>query len=225
MAEKKHSTGVIDLTGQRFGRLTVIARAENSETRRGARWLCGCECGKTKIIPGNELRRGLIRSCTCLQKEVAGLHARNLTYSHGRRKSSIYNIWAAMLQRCMNPNNRGYGNYGGRGIKVCKRWLRFENFLTDMGERPTGMTLDRRNNNEGYSPANCRWATPLQQGNNSRKNRLLTYLGETRTLQHWADHLGINNSSLITRLARWPLEKALSTPARADSRRQKALTA
>lgn len=131
---------------------------------------------------------------------------------HGKRWTRSYSIWCGMITRCHNPNSKSYPGYGGRGIFVCDRWRKFENFYADMGDPPADMSLDRINGNLGYSPDNCRWATAKEQRANSRTVRLLTFNGETFNVSEWAERLGINPSSLTERLDRgWPLEIALTT--------------
>lgn len=141
--------------------------------------------------------------------------ARTRTHGHtsGGRESPTYRSWNLMWQRCRNDKCAKYPQYGGRGITVCERWLKFENFLEDMGLRPKGKTLDRVNNNLGYYPENCRWATNVEQNNNRRNSILLTCRGETLTLPQWARRLGINQKTLRKRLYQgWPIEQALETP-------------
>jgi hypothetical protein len=125
-----------------------------------------------------------------------------------------YTSWALMKDRCVNKNYRRSDRYMGRGITVCKRWQGFENFLADMGERPPGLTLDRIDNDKGYFPGNCRWATWTQQQRNKSNNRLLTFRGKTKTASEWAEQYGMTMSRLCRRIGRdgWPLEKALLTP-------------
>jgi hypothetical protein len=156
---------VIDITDQRFGRLTVIQRSANC--RQGqARWLCKCDCGNLREVESSHLRRGQTQSCGCLAREL--LIKRSLRHGHARDKTPTYLTWKSMFRRCTTPTDPAYSRYGGRGIHVCKRWYKFENFLADMGERPPGKSIDRINNDEGYSPQNCRWATALEQTKNRR---------------------------------------------------------
>lgn len=129
------------------------------------------------------------------------------------QESRTHRVWRLLKDRCLNENHPRFKDYGGRGITVCSRWLSFENFLEDMGECPEGMTLDRENNDEGYEPGNCRWATTKVQGRNKSNNRLLTYDGRTQCLVDWAEEFGIKTKTLISRLDRQGLsiEKALTT--------------
>ena len=136
---------------------------------------------------------------------------------HGRTTGNdrTYRSWAGIIQRCTNPNDKRWHDYGGRGIAVCERWREFLNFLADMGERPEGKSIDRINNNLGYSPENCRWATPLEQQNNMSTNVIVTHDGKTKTVREWADLLKIEKQTLYFRLRRgWTVERALGTPLR-----------
>lgn len=159
---------LIDLSGQKFDRLTVIKREENSKDGH-ARWLCICDCGNTKVINGSNLLNKNVRSCGCLQQEITTLNLEQ-RFKHGYHNTPTYQTWECMIQRCSNPNVPSYQYYGGRGIRVCQRWLDdFKNFLSDMGERPNGKTLDRIDNEDNYYPENCRWATPKEQSENKRR--------------------------------------------------------
>lgn len=143
--------------------------------------------------------------------------------SHGHTthtgSSPTYKSWHMMKQRCTNPKNTQYHDYGGRGISMCPAWVSFDQFLHDMGERPQGTTLDRKDNSLGYNPDNCRWATKSEQQRNRRTNVRLTLGSETMILIDWAARIGITPHALIGRLKRWPLEKALMTPAMNRGRR------
>jgi hypothetical protein len=154
------STRAIDITGKTFGCWVVLAR--HPERYRGrARWLCRCGCGVERVVLGTSLRRGISKSCRGCGLQKHG-HCRK------GRQTRVYQAWHSMLQRCCNPANRSYANYGGRGICVCERWRSFVNFLADMGEPPPGLSIDRINNDGNYAPGNCRWATPSQQTQNRR---------------------------------------------------------
>lgn len=157
-----------DITGQRFGRLVALRIVGKA---RRARWLCECDCGHEYTVEGTMLRSGNTRSCGCLQPQKA----RNRVWKHGHAQhgpSKTYTSWANMLRRCDDSTGRDFEYYGGRGISVCERWRSFENFLADMGERPIGLTLDRIENDRGYEPGNCRWATWSEQQINRRPKKL-----------------------------------------------------
>ncbi len=140
--------------------------------------------------------------------------------THGKSRSSTYQIWAVMKYRCLNPNFKGYARYGGRGITVCERWMVFDNFYEDMGECPKGMSIDRINNDGNYCPENCRWATPKQQARNTSRNKPITYKGKTLCISEWAAELGISRKTLLHRLNYgWSVEKAFNEPV--QKRKQK----
>jgi hypothetical protein len=212
----------IDLTGQRFHRLTVIQVGGTKRYRRYTKqlWLSRCDCGNELIVSGVSLRSGNTRSCGCLKSEVL---LKRIT-THGKTKSRCYGIWRSMRQRCSNPKNTGYVDYGGRGITVCQRWNdSFEAFYSDMGEPTPGMEIDRYPNNDGgYCcgkcqqcvkngwPMNCRWATRREQVRNSRHMRFIEFNGLTQCLRDWAKQLGITEQRLIGRLQTWPQKRALT---------------
>ncbi len=201
----------IDLTGQKFGRLTALSRCEPKITIRGRResqWLCVCECENKVVVQQNNLRSGHTQSCGCLVYEPNHV-------THGLTLHPLYHVWASMKGRCVNPSNRNYRNYGGRGITVCQEWMdSLPAFVRDMG--PTyraGLTLDRIDNSCGYYKANCRWATRTEQQNNRRTNHTLIYNNESHTVCEWARKLHIKPRTLHTRLALgWPIEKVLTKP-------------
>lgn len=199
-----------DLTGKRFSRLLVTGYAG------GVKWHCLCDCGRTKAIYSGSLKQGKSTSCGCFHRERMA----EILTTHGNSAgpwTPEYCAWAGMIQRCTNEKCKSYRNYGGRGIRVCERWLQFENFLADMGPRPPRKTLDRfPDNNGNYCPENCRWATWKEQGRNTRKSRMLTWKGETLCLPEWAERTGLHEKTIASRLNQmgWSVERALSTPIR-----------
>ena len=155
-------------TGDKYDRLTIVKEVENINMKNVRFFLCSCECGNQKVIALNSLRRGDTKSCGCYRKQI--VTERSVT--HGLWGQPLYNTWVNMKQRCYNPNFRDYKNWGGRGIKVCDRWINsFSNFINDMGERPDGKSLDRINNDGDYEPSNCRWATSKEQIKNQRNTK------------------------------------------------------
>ena len=200
-----------DITGEKYGRLTVINRI--GRNRSGSiTWLCKCDCGNEMVTSGKSLRSGKTRSCGCGRNEkIAAIGKKNAT--HGGRHTKLYSHWTIMKARCNNPKNNRYELYGGRGITVCAEWANsfeaFRNWALANGYRD-GLTIDRKDTNGPYCPENCRWATAKQQNNNRRSNRVITHNGETHTLAQWAELTGIKSGTIQTRLTRgWTVEKAL----------------
>jgi len=194
----------IDEIGNRYGRLRVIRRVPNDKKR--AKWECICDCGKTISVIGDSLRTGNTKSCGCLHRETL----LNIQTTHDKKYTFSYVSWENMKSRCNNPNRNGYKDYGGRGITVCKRWDKFENFYEDMGDRPKGMTLERTDNEGDYSPNNCTWATHTEQSRNSRHNVMIKYQGKTQCMSVWAEELGINYKALWFRLQKYPPQIAFN---------------
>jgi hypothetical protein len=155
---------IIDLLGKRFGRLIVVHQAASMDGGAAA-WGRVCDCGASVVVKSYRLRVGKTRSCGCWRVD----NARVQFTTHGMKRTRTYRTWMSMSNRCRDPNGKNFHYYGGRGIAVCERWRKFENFLADMGERPDGRTLDRRDNDRGYEPDNCRWATLIEQRRNQRR--------------------------------------------------------
>ena len=202
----RHRSRAHDLTGQVFGRLTVLGRAENQRPGR-AMWTCECSCGNTTVVPAPHLTKGETKSCGCLQR------------THGESKTRTYHIWKVMRQRCRDPKATGYQHYGGRGISVCQRWQDYSAFIQDLGQAPDGLTIDRINNDGDYEPGNCRWVSRKVQGNNKSNNHRLAFGGVTKTLSEWADSLSINAATLYTRLKASDFNLGLALAKPINSRR------
>lgn len=195
---------------QQFGRLTAVR--PSGKCKQGVVWFCLCECGKTIEVVGAQLNRGRTRSCGCLRSDT--VRAKNR--SHGMSRSKAYDAWIKLRGRCLNPKNAAYDRYGGRGITVCDRWESFDAFYEDMGEPPSRLhSVDRIDNELGYSPGNCRWATDEQQANNTRRNLYLTRDGVTMTLSQWCRALGVSYGAVRQRMHRgMSQEDALTSPFR-----------
>lgn len=195
------------LTGLRIGRLTVLA--PTGAKKRGHHvWLCRCDCGSEAEVTSDALtsKRMPTRSCGCLHRERAG----DLHRTHGKCGTPTYRTWTDMISRCENRARDNYARYGGRGIRVCERWRNsFEAFLSDMGERPVGKTIDRVASDGNYEPGNCQWATAHEQGANKRNNIAVERNGVTRTLAEWSRLTGLNRSTLYNRARRGVRGEAL----------------
>lgn len=205
----KTSSFAEDISGKMFGRLRAI-RCLGFVSNGDALWFCECSCGNNKEVRTRCLNSGKTVSCGCQQLESVT--------KHGMSKTSEASIWRNMKYRCNNPNASNYANYGGRGIKVCDRWLEsFENFFEDMGERPSKEhSLDRIDNTKGYSPDNCRWATSKEQARNRRDCRLITFRGVTKSVIEFCEEYKLQHRQLLSRLeSGWDIEKALTSPIRA----------
>lgn len=192
-----------DIIGKVFNRLTVI---KIMWMHKKEVYLVRCECGKEKEALAHNLRYGITKSCDRCKKVAR-------EGRHGMTTSKTYAIWSSMLGRCRNKRDAGYHRYGGRGITVCDRWLDFKNFLEDMGEKPDGMSIDRKDNNKGYCKENCRWATQKEQCRNTRRNVMLTYNGETKCLAEWSEETGISRGILKRRINQgFDAEDVLTAP-------------
>lgn len=217
---KPRRMSVIDRTGQRYGRLLVLSRASNIETPHGpvTQWYCRCDCGNEVFVRGPGLAKGAAgkggtRSCGCLTREKP--------VKHGLSRSPVYRVWHLMVQRCTNPNSTHWMSYGGRGITVCDEWRDFAAFYADMGAPKPSMTLERIDNERGYSPANCRWATRREQGNNRRTNVFLSWNGKKMTVADWGRETGLGPRVIKKRLSSgWSIGRALSQPIEARKARR-----
>lgn len=199
---------LIDLTGQKFAKLTVIKRAENAKNGN-VRWECVCECGNKTIVTGGNLKSGTVKSCGCLKKIPSNI-------KHKESKTPLYRKWKSMLYRCENPKHQAYKDYGARGITVCEEWHDFLAFKRWVEKtKPNGnLSIDRIDNDKGYCPNNCRWVSEKEQANNRRSNVMIAYQGEIHNLLEWSDILGFNYKSVHNRMHKlgWTFERAISTP-------------
>lgn len=194
-----------DLTGVKFGKLTAVRHMEN-RAQRGAMWEVHCDCGSTKIMPAGRLLSGASESCGCSKGH------------HGMSGSKTYASWGQMIQRCTNPKTFSYPKYGARGIAVCQRWMNFENFLADMGERPPGKTIDRINNNGNYEPGNCRWATRTEQARNTSRNNFVVVNDAKVLVTDLATRNGIRASTARARICLgWEFLRAATAPVQRQS--------
>ncbi len=189
--------------GYRVGRWTLVR--DTGERKHGqAIWHCRCDCGNEKDVIAGVLRRGKSKSCGCLRESVKR--------THGMYQTPIHRVWSNMIQRCHNPKNTAYHNYGARGIKVCRRWREsFEAFYSDVGDLPfEGAQLDRINNDLDYAPDNVRWVTASENLSNKRNSVYLEYQGETLTIMGWSKKLGIPYSTIRQRYNRGkPIDEVL----------------
>ncbi len=213
MDGQAHGSRFKDLTNEPpFGRLKVIRLA--GRTRHGAiLWECLCDpqvggCGAIAVVRGTHLRSSHTKSCGC--DVVRTSRAANTT--HGMTHTPEYQSWYGMKQRCSNKRHKSFADYGGRGIQVCERWMSFENFLLDMGRKPSaGHSIERRESDGHYCPDNCIWATRREQNSNTRRNTFLTLGGRSMTISDWARELNVMPATICKRLKRgWPLERALA---------------
>lgn len=209
---------IIDLTGKKFGRLTVIEQATSNNKNR-TMWRCVCECGNETIVYSYHLRNGSSTSCGCFRREVAS----NRT-THGKTNSRIYHIWAMMKERCFCPTLEAYENYGGRGITVCDEWKNdfqaFYDWAIANGYKDD-LTIDRINVDGNYEPSNCRWSTMEEQANNKRNNHYLTARGETKTVAQWSKTLGLKIQVIRSRIHYgWTDEDVLYRPVQIHKKRK-----
>lgn len=192
--------------GERFGRLVVLRRLDNNQWKE-ARVECICDCGTVKSFTLKVLRRGDTKSCCCLKNEASSRRLR----THGKTGTRTYSCYKNILTRCFSVKGKSFSYYGAKGITICDRWLKFENFLADMGECPDGLTIERLRNDLGYSRRNCEWASRLTQGRNRASVRKIHHNGEVKTCREWAEFLGIKGHTLYMRLHRngWNMGRCL----------------
>jgi hypothetical protein len=203
--------------GDQFGRLEILEETEIKIANNGRKYrqfICKCNCGNICIVQFRCLRDKRTISCGCYRYEIN----KTKSITHGKHNMPEYQVWRSMKKRCLNPNHDSYKNYGERGIKVCERWLNsFENFISDMGERPSPKhSIDRINNNMNYETNNCRWATQTEQLNNTRFNVRIEHNGQNLTLAQWAKILNCDDGLIAARInkQKWDVKKAIETPVR-----------
>jgi hypothetical protein len=196
-----------NLVGQKFNMLTVVGYA--GRVKKNQFWYCKCDCGGMTRTKTYSLQKGKAKSCGCMVKVWASERFK----THGDSVNDnrpMYLVWRGMKGRCYDENNSSYPHYGGRGIAICERWQDFKNFLSDMGPRPMGMSIDRINNDGHYEPSNCRWADAVTQANNTSKNVFYTIGGERLTISQWAKKSGVPDKVVHARIHRgWSIEDAL----------------
>ncbi len=197
----------LDLVGKRFGKLLVIKRLGVDKNRK-VKWLCECDCGKTKSISGRDLVAGKTTSCGCYRKEIM----KGKAIRHNMHGTRPYSIWNSMKNRCCNKRSIGYKHYGGRGIKVCSEWQTFNGFWKDMQEGYSdNLTIERIDVNGNYEKSNCKWASMKEQANNTTRNRRIEYNGEMHNILEWSNILDIHINTLRQRLNRgWSVEDAFT---------------
>lgn len=197
-----------DETGNRYGKLTVIS----CEIVKGkAFWKCKCDCGNITTVAGDKLRRGVTKSCGCIQQEH---RKEGFNKSHGMTNTRLYSEWCNMKARCNNPRSLMYGNYGDRGIKVCEEWRKFENFMSWalLHGYSDELTIERKDVNGDYEPSNCKWITPTEQYLNRTDTHLITAFGKTQTIKEWADETGLKYDTIHARVMYygWSGEEAVT---------------
>jgi len=199
---------VNEIIGQKFGRLTVIERAENGKNGE-PRWLCKCDCGNETIARGSFLKNGRVKSCGCIARE-------KIVITNDKEKR-LHRIWSAIKTRCYNKNAKSYKNYGGRGIKICDEWLdnftNFSKWSLQNGYKDY-LSIDRIDVNGNYEPSNCKWSTDKEQANNKRNTLYITYNNKTQSLRQWCDELNLKYKTIANRIKRynWTPERAFTTP-------------
>jgi hypothetical protein len=211
---------LVDLTGQRFGRLVVKKRGKTKRRNNGGTivyWLCQCDCGNVVEVVGGDLKRGCTQSCGCLSRETA----KTRLTKHGMSGTRLYEIWQNMKDRCYNEKDCAFKYYGKNGVKICGEWQEFESFYkwALANGYTDDLTIDRVDVNGDYEPNNCRWATRKEQANNKTTNRYITFNGDTKTLKQWSEVFNVSYPAFSARLKRgWSMEKIKNTPVRVVNR-------
>ena len=199
----------VDISGKKYGRLTVV---EFEQIRnRHYYWRCLCECGKETVVDAGKLKNGHTQSCGCLLNEDRKTRFLKHGHTKGKIASPEYSIWSSMISRCTVKTNKSYPRYGGRGISVCERWRTFQNFLADMGARKNGQSLDRINNDGDYEPSNVRWSTPSEQARNKRNSLMFAYEGKSLPLATICEIVGVSYHTVWQRINRlgWSFKKSI----------------
>jgi hypothetical protein len=215
---------LINITGKRFGRLIALQyMGLRNPLKKDDKWECICDCGIKVLVSGAKLRSGHTKSCGCLVADSCRDVGKSCK-THGQSYSTLYSIWQGMKKRCSRIKNSNFIWYGGRGVSICPEWKNFENFFEWnklLGEKgyKKGLSLDRINNEMGYSPENCRWTTAVTQGRNKRNNLLVTINGETKCVAEWAEIFSINRYLVYSRIRNgWELNEGLFTPPKQKQR-------
>lgn len=206
MSSSKHAKHFNDITGMRFGRLVAIEFCKSTN-----KWVCQCDCSNVTSVASGSLRFGITKSCGCLYREMV----KKAPLKHGLSHSGEYRTWLCMRQRCYNKNDGRYRDYGGRGIRVCQEWHKFENFFADMDPKPSSAhSIERLDNDGHYEPCNCIWATPKRQARNRSTNILISFNNETKLMIEWAEMIGIKYDTLKSRLRKnnWSVVRAITEP-------------
>lgn len=204
-----------NLQGKTVHRWKFLSRTDKRNSAGQVFWNVECQCRTKAVRTAVSIVSGQSKSCGCYKLEVAT--------KHGKSKTPEFTVWQMMIQRCTNNKHKSYPRYGGRGITVCQRWLdSFENFLSDVGIRPSvEHTLDRIKNHIGYQPDNCKWATPLEQGQNKCNNRLITHNGLTLTESEWCRRIGLSKGTISRRIkSGYSVEQAMSKQSNRGIRRE-----
>ena len=211
----------IDLTGQKFGKLTAIKRIRQKKYKNGSHsyWLCRCECGNLTEVEVTHLKNGNTKSCGCLKKNRTMQNSTKKHYT-GESSTRLYRVWIGMKTRCYNPKAGNYKYYGAKGVSICEEWIgddgyrNFKSWALKNGYK-NELTIDRKDNNKSYSPDNCRWVTQKEQARNTSQVKMLEYKGEVRSIPEWAENVGISTECLKQRIKNgWSIEKCIETPSK-----------